>query len=250
LIRKAFPFLAAALFLSTLGSAHAQSPTDTPPTPFGKFVHHFDLALTGVGEYNTTVTGPVLSKAASDYCVYVTNPTTGTPSATDCGSNDITQHASNTFGALATLRYIARPWVGFELNYGYARYTENFTGPAVYSFSSDGLYQIQTKATEYTLGYVATPQRFKPLGLQPYFGGGAGTISFKPTPHGGEGEPEKARMAYYYDLGVQEDLSPHFGLRVGFRELFFLAPDFGQNYLTILKHTNTYEPLAGFYLRY
>jgi hypothetical protein len=236
LIRKALPLLAAALFVSTLGGAHAQSSTDTPPTPFAKFVHHFDLALTGVGEYNTTVTGPVLSKAASDY---------GT------GSSNITQYGSNTFGGLATLRYIAKPWVGFELNLGYARYTENYTGPAVYTFSSDGVFQIQTKASEYSLGYVATPQRFKPLGLQPYFGGGAGSLAFKPTPHGGEGEPEKARMVYYYDVGVQQEfMNNHVGLRAGFRELFFLDPDFGQNYLTILKHASTYEPVAGFYFRY
>jgi hypothetical protein len=236
LIRKAFPFLAAALFVSTAGSAAAQSPTEAPPTAFAKQLHRMDLAFTGVGEYNTTVTGPVLSKAASDY---------------GNGANTMTQYGSNTFGALITLRYIAHPWVGFELNYGYARYTENYTGPAVLTFSSDGLFQIQTKASEYTLGYVATPQRFKPLGLQPYFGAGAGSLAFKPTPHGGEGEPEKARMAYYYDLGIQQEfLNNHVGLRAGFRELFFLDPDFGQNYLTILKHASTYEPVAGFYFRY
>jgi hypothetical protein len=57
-------------------------------------------------------------------------------------------------------------------------------------------------------------------------------------------------MTYYYSLGFTKDLSPHFGLRAGFRELFFLDPDFGQNYLTILKHATTLEPTAGFYIRY
>jgi len=89
------------------------------------------------------------------------------------------------------------------------------------------------------------------FGLQPYLGAGAGSTGFKPTRFGGEGAPEQARATYYYSLGVQKPLGEgHFGLRAGFRELFFLDPDFGQNYLTILKHANTYEPQAGFYLRY
>jgi hypothetical protein len=235
LIRKALPLLAAALLVPTLGGAHAQSPTDLPQTPFSKQMHRLDLGIIGAGQYNSTVTGPVVPPAASDY---------------GNGSNNITQYGSNTFGALITLRYVARPWVGFEYNYGYARYTENYTGPAVAQFAGS-VFQVQTKVSEYSLGYVATPQIYKPFGLQPYLGAGAGTLAFKPTPHGGEGEPEKARMVYYYNLGVQQDfLNGHVGLRAGFREIFFLDPDFGQNYLTILKHATTYQPTAGFYLRY
>jgi hypothetical protein len=235
LIRKAFPLLFAAFLLPIGGRAHAQSPTDTPETPFVKQIHRFDLALTGIGVYNTTVSGPVLPPNASDY---------------GNGNNVITQHASDTFGGLVTLRYVAKPWIGFEYNYGFARYTENYSGPAIATFAGS-LFQVQTRATEYSLGYVATPQIYRPFGLQPYFGGGAGTQSFKPTPHGGEGEPEKARMLYYYDLGVQQDfLNGHVGLRAGFRQTFFLDPDFGQNYLTILKHASTYEPVAGVYFHY
>jgi hypothetical protein len=57
-------------------------------------------------------------------------------------------------------------------------------------------------------------------------------------------------MAYYYSLGVDDAISPHFGFRAQFRQAFFLAPDFGQNYLTILHHTSTIEPGVGFYLRF
>jgi hypothetical protein len=246
LIRKAFPLLAAALILSSLGSAHAQadSATSTPMTPFERQIHHFDLAITGVGQYNTTVTGPVIKPAAPNYCDYGTTPASG------CGTQSLTQYGSNTFGALVTIRYVAKPYVGFEFNYGYARYTENFTGPAAVDNFPAGFFQVQTKATEYTLGYVATP-RHTIFGLQPYAGGGVGSISFKPTPHGGEGAPEQARMAYYYGLGLQQEyMNGHFGLRAGFRQLFFLDPDFEENYLTIKKQASTYEPQAGFYLRY
>jgi len=220
-IRIASPIFAAALLASPSATASAQ--TATPETPLTRQIHKMDLALTGVGVYNTTVKGPIVPTQATDY------------------GTTVTQFGSNTFGFLGTLRYVAKPYIGLELNYGYARYTENYNVAP---------YQIQARVNEYTLGYVATPNH-QIFGLQPYLGAGAGTTAFKPTPHGGQGAPEKARMTYYYTVGLQkESAGGHFGLRAGFRELFFLDPDFGQNYLTILKHANTYEPQAGFYLRY
>jgi hypothetical protein len=220
-IRIASPIFAAALLASPFAAAYAQ--TSTPETPLARQIHKMDLALTGVGVYNSTVKGPIIPTQATDYGTVVT------------------QFGSNTFGFLGTLRYVAKPYFGLELNYGYARYTENYNVAP---------YQIQAKVNEYTIGYVATPNH-QIFGLQPYLGAGAGTSAFKPTAHGGQGAPEKARMTYYYTVGLQKELgSGHFGLRAGFRELFFLDPDFGQNYLTILKHANTYEPQAGFYLRY
>jgi len=234
LIRKALPLLAAALLASFAGSAFAQSPTDAPPSRLRKQLGRIDLGISGAGVFNSTVSGPVLSPAAANY------------------NQSLTQFGSNTLGALITLRYVARPYVGLEYNYEYARYTENYEGPGVAPFviaSTNDVFQVQTKAAEYTLGYVVNPpQTF--FGLHPYASAGAGTIAFKPTPRGGQEEPEKARMAYYYSLGVQKAYGGHFGLRLGFRELFFLDPDFGQNYLTILKHATTYEPNAGFYVRF
>jgi hypothetical protein len=251
LIRKAFPSLAAFLFASfvfasTANGVHAQT-TEAPPTAFEKQLDKLDLAVSGVGVYNSTVSGPILSANAPNYC-YVSSPT-ATP--TNCGSNDMTQYGSNTLGALATLQYPIKPYFGLEINYSFARYTENYAGPAITTFLPNGatLFQVQTKVNEYTFGYLITPP-YTIYGLQPFASAGFGPQVFHPTPGGGQEEPEKARMTYYYSLGFQKDLSPHFGLRAGFRQLFFLDPDFGQNYLTILKHATTYEPLAGFYLRY
>lgn len=227
MIRKATPkaiLSIAAVFLAlSFGSAAAQVPSTPNESAFDKQLDKVDLSINGVGEYNTTVQGPILAKAA-----------------TNAGQN-VTQFGSNTLGALVSLRYVGKPYFGLEFNYGYARYTENYTTSP---------FQIQTKVNEYTLGYVVTPPHTI-FGLQPFASGGTGTLEFKPTPRGGEGAPTQARMVYYYDLGVQQDYaSGHFGLRAGFRQVFFLDPDFGQNYLTILKHASTYEPMAGFYFRY
>lgn len=230
MIRKAFPLLAVALFASTVAGAYAQ--TEAPPTAFEKQIEKVDLSVQGVGIYNSTVSGNVI------------------PISTNQGL-EITQHGSNTVGAMVSIHYPAKPYFGLEINYGYARYTEHYQGPGIAEvfFPSTSDFQVQSKVNEYTFGYLITPPH--PIfGMQPFASAGFGPQVFKPTPLGGESQQEKARATYYYSLGLQKDYGKHLGLRAGFRELFFLAPDFGQNYLEILKHATTYEPFAGFYLRY
>jgi hypothetical protein len=243
LIRKAFPLLAVLSLACTVRSASAQ--TETPPTPLDKQLHKLDLSITGVGEFNTTVTGIVIPGST---CPAAGQPPTGPSGPADSGCS-LTQFGSNTAGLLVSLQYVAKPYFGLEINYGSARYTENYEGPAIQVSQGISNFQVQTKVNEYTFGYLATPPH-KLFGFQPFLGAGFGTLAFKPTAFGGQELPEKARAVYYYSLGLQKDYGAHFGLRAGFRELFFLDPDFGQNYLTILKHANTYEPMAGFYLRY
>jgi hypothetical protein len=157
-----------------------------------------------------------------------------------------TQFGSNTLGALASIRYVAKPYVGLEFNYGWARYTENYE-PAPNGAS---LFQVQTTANEYSLGWVIMPPH-QVFGLQPFISAGAGSTEFKPTGGGGQREPKQARATYYYNVGLQKEFSDsHFGVRVSFRQNFLLAPDYGQNYLTILQHTSTIQPTAGFFLRF
>jgi hypothetical protein len=246
LSRKAFPLLVVVLLASAVGGAYAQTQA-APPTAFEKQIDKIDLSISGAGIYNRSATGPVLSTAASNYC-FVSSPTAA---PTNCGADNVTQFGSNTLGALVSIHFPIKPYFGLEFNYGYARYTENYEGPAVTTFAPPGTtdFAIQTRATEYTFGYLVTPP-YTIYGLQPFASGGFGPTAFKPTKLGGQEEPEQARMTYYYSLGFQKDTSPHFGFRAGFRELFFLGPDYGQNYLTILKRTTTLEPTVGFYLRY
>jgi hypothetical protein len=147
---------------------------------------------------------------------------------------------------MGNIRYVARPYIGAEFTYGWARYNET------YSPAPDGssVFQIQTTANEYSFGWIVTPPHLI-VGLQPFVSAGAGTTQFKPTGGGGNGAPHQFRATYYYNVGVQKEIAnSNFGLRLAFRENFFLAPDFGQNYLTILKHSTTLQPNAGFYFRF
>jgi hypothetical protein len=210
--------------LATLAAptAKAQSPA------LAKQLSRIDFGINGVGLLNGTGSGVVDINA---------KPTT------------VNLRTSNTVGVLLTLRYIKSPLIGFEGNYSYARYTENFNpfGAPPPGVPTNG--GVQTNASEYTLGYVAhTPPL---LGVHPFASAGLGSIAFRPTPFGGQQLNTQARAAYYYSLGVENTvLSPHFGLRAQFRQVFFLAPDFGQNYLTIKHRTSTFEPGIGFYFRF
>ena len=201
--------------LATLAGPTAQAQTQS--TALNRQLERLDLSVSGIGVFNRPSTGTVTVNA---------QPTT------------LTITPGNTLGALITLRYIVKPWVGFEGNFSYARYTEKF----------NTIGGVQQNAREYTLGYVAhTPPV---LGIRPFVSIGAGSTAFRPTPGGGLGLLEQARATYYYSVGAEKDVSPHFGLRAQFRESLFLAPDYGQNYLTILKHTTTFEPGVGFFLRF
>ncbi|HLI77682.1 MAG TPA: hypothetical protein VKV02_12095 [Acidobacteriaceae bacterium] len=181
-----------------------------------------DLGVQAVGEFSSSPSGPVTIPATNQGQIVTLSP-------------------SNTVGALVTIRYVASPYLGAEFNGGYSRYTENLSvAPGA----------IQTQADEFTLGYLATPP-YRIFGVKPYASAGVGGLRFAPTAGGGEGAPHQGRLALYYHVGVQKDIVPDvFGIRLGFRELFYTAPDFFQNYLTINKRATTSEPMIGVYLRF
>ena len=159
---------------------------------------------------------------------------------------------SSTVGALVTLRVEKSAYVGFEGNFSYSRFANTYTfnpDSSVAGSQSPGNFRAQSSVNEFTLGYVAKPPH--PIfGAQPFLGGGAGSVEFKPTKNGGDSLPVQARAAYYYHVGLDKPILTDLGLRVSVRQVFFLAPDFGQNYLTIKKFSSTFEPTVGFYYHF
>lgn len=210
---KFFFFLGFAL---SAGGALAQSKLQQQ-------LSHVDLGLQAVGEFSSTASGP-----------------TTIPSPLPAGQI-VTISPSNTVGALVTIRYAPKPYMGAEFNGGYSRYTEDLNVQPL---------AIQTQADEFTFGYLVTPP-YTVFGVRPYASAGVGGMRFAPTRGGGEGAPPIGRMVEYYSVGVQKNiLSENFGIRAGFRQLFYTAPDFYQNYLTINKRASTSEPVIGLYLRF
>jgi hypothetical protein len=200
--------------------ALAQATSSNPE--LNKHLSRIDFAASGIGAFTKSVSG------------------------TNYQGVTLTQNGSNTFGALVTLRYTKSPYIGGEFNYSYARYTQNFTNTTnaqvPNQYFTGG---VQSNASEYSFGYVAHPPH-ELFTTKPFIAGGIGTTAFRPTPGGGQGLKAQARMTYYYAVGIEKDLSEHFGVRAQVRQTFFKAPDFGQNYLTILQHTWTFEPGFGF----
>src|SRR5271168_4903558 len=91
--------------LATLAATTAKAQESQHPT-LDRQLDRVDLAVSGVGILNSGSSGTAIVEAV---------PTT------------VTLSPSNTVGALVTLRYTKAPLIGFEFNYGYARYTDNFT---------------------------------------------------------------------------------------------------------------------------
>ena len=198
--------------------AHAQA---IPESALQHHLSRLDLGVTAIGQITKEVTG-----------MNALNPPL---------NQSVTQRASTTVGFLATIRYVKSPLIGFEGNYSQARFTQNYS-----KYIIGG---AQAKASELSLGYVAhTPSI---LGLKPYAAVGLGSMVFSPTAGGGQGLLTQARMVYYYNVGIDDALfSKHFGVRLHLRQAFYKAPDFGANYLTIQKQTNTLEPGVGFFLKF
>jgi hypothetical protein len=223
------PALLFCLFSFPAHQAVGQDETP-PPTALQKQLDKFDLAVVAAGEISSSVSGVEQRDA----------PTT---------HNVLTIKPSSTVGELATIRYTAKPYVGFEFNFGNLRYTQDYTFNPAFSVNvlNGG---AQSGVRELTLGYVAHLP-YHPFGVTPFLGAGGGTVRFKPTPGGGQGLPQQYRAAYFYEAGLEGNFpDSHFGMRLGFRQLIYLAPDFLQNYLTITRRTITTEPTVGFFVRF
>jgi hypothetical protein len=216
------------LLLTAAGSI-AQAQTISQNPALDKQLSRIDLGVTAVGIFNRDSNG---------------HATVG-----GVANTPVNLSPGNTAGAMVTLRYVISPLIGFEGNYGYARYTDTFTPFGVQPAGAPNA-GVQQNASEYTLGYVAHTRK-QYFGVTPFASAGLGTIVFRPTPGGGEALPEQARAAYYFTAGAETTvLSPHFGVRAMYRQVFFLAPDFETNYLTIKQRTSTVEPGFGFFLRF
>ena len=212
---RSLKLVLAATFTTFAVAAPAQTKVD-------RQLSYIDLGIQGVGQFTSSTSGTITDGAFDN-------------------NQTLSQSASTSLGALVTLRYTPRPYLGAEFNGGYARYTENYS-------VTPG--EVQTQANEFTFGYVVTPP-YTIYGVKPFASAGAGLIRFAPTAGGGEETYKEARPAYYYNLGVQKLIyGDRLGLRLGFRQVFYTAPDFEENYLAINKRVSTAEPLIGFYLRF
>ena len=200
-----------------------------PETALSRQLDRIDLAVNAAGSFTTNTSG-------NSYLPQL-----------------VALSPSNTVGTLVQLRYTKSPLLGAELNYGFVRYTDNFTVSNVAGTPSGNVPFVlgaQTKASEYSIAYILhAPGSY--FGLHPFGGVGVGGFQFAPTGGGGQGLPKEPRGVYLYEIGADAALlGPDFGVRVQFRQQFFGAPDFNQNYLANNKRSVTSQPTIGFWYRF
>jgi hypothetical protein len=211
-----------AAFLCLMAGAHAQS-TSTQ-TPFERQMSHVDLAL-GV-PYETT--------------------------ASSAGRN-VSQTVSSAAGFIGTIRYTHSPYIGAEMIYKRSRETQTFSYLAYTSPTTPptgAQLGVEDSVEEIAWGYVAHPD-YTFAGIKPFGGVGLGSVEFKPTKNGGEGLARQFRADYYWNAGADYAiLGSRWGVRLQVRQIFFIAPDFQQNYLVSGSRTSSLEPSFAFTVRF
>ena len=145
-------------------------------------------------------------------------------------------------GALATVRQSLHPWLGYEVNYSYTRFTERF---------SNIPFGVQNNVHEVSVAYLVQGPTIPILGLQPFATVGSGALIFLPTTVGGQKYNKQTRVPVLYEVGVNHPIfTSHLGLRFQYRGLLYSTPDFNAPTLTTNTKRQTSELSLGAYLHF
>jgi hypothetical protein len=162
-------------------------------------------------------------------------------SGTSNGDN-VQDSPTESMGVLATARQSFHPWLGYEINYSYTRFTERY---------STIPFGVQNNVHEVTGAYLVQGPKIPLLGLQPFGAVGFGALIFLPTTVGGQKYNQQGRIPLLYEVGVNYPiLTSHLGLRLQYRGLSYKTPDFNETLLTTGARRTTSEPSAGLYVRF
>jgi opacity protein-like surface antigen len=154
----------------------------------------------------------------------------------------IKDNPSESLGTLATFRQSFHPWLGYEVNYSYTRFTEKY---------SNIPFGVQNNVHEVSGAYLLQGPKIPFLGLQPFGAIGFGALIFLPTTVGGQKYTQQTRTPILYEFGVNYPiLTSHIGLRLQYRGLNYKTPDFNATLLTTGARRTTSEPSAGAYFRF
>ena len=172
-----------------------------------------------------------------DGAVSVFGQSTGTVDA-----NGVRDPPTESIGGLATVRQSLHPWLGYEVNYSYTRFTERF---------STIPFGVQNNVHEVSAAYLLQGPTIPILGLQPFGTVGAGALIFLPTTVGGQKYSKQTRVPLLYEVGVNYPvLTSRLGLRFQYRGLLYSAPDFNSPELTTNARRQTSELSLGAYLHF
>lgn len=155
-----------------------------------------------------------------------------------------TQGTSPSAGALGTFHQSLKPWLGFNVNFGYSRFSENYSlgsaflpagnkgglvpppPPQYYPSYNFAQGSIGTNMYELTAAYVVQGPKTKRFSTFAQLGGGS--LIFLPTQ---DPAPYAVQMraTMVFGVGMNYRLSEHFALRAEYRGLFYKNPDYLNN---------------------
>lgn len=165
-------------------------------------------------------------------------PTTISPYTGGVTTTQTIQAASTSPGVFTTFHQSFKPWLGYNVNFGYTRFSENYsygidsvpTPPAtspVHSTYSQG--SLRTNMTDLTIAWVFNGPHNGRLTTFGQFGGGGLfflpvdrvlPLSYRPATY-------QTRPTMIFGAGINYKLTGHLGLRAEYRGLFYKSPDFG-----------------------
>jgi hypothetical protein len=159
----------------------------------------------------------------------------------ESNGNFIREDTTESVGALASFRQPYRPWAGYEVNYGFTRFSE--------SYNKGQIARVQDDVNEFTAAYLL--QSPVVHDVQPFFAIGGGVMVFAPTPSGGGGRSPQLLPTFLYALGLNVPLlSDRLGVRVQYRALKYKTPSFNSTLLDSHTLRTTMEPSFGVYYRF
>jgi opacity protein-like surface antigen len=160
----------------------------------------------------------------------------------DSSGNGVSDSPTDSLGVLVNVRQSFHPWLGYEINYGYTRFSERYnTVP----------YGVQDNVHEASAAYLLQGPTLPILGLQPFGAVGVGGLIFLPTTVGGQRYNQQWRVPFLYEVGVNWPiLTSHLGLRFQYRGLIYKTPDFESSPITTNAKRQTSEPSVGAYFRF
>lgn len=165
-------------------------------------------------------------------------PTTIAVSPDGVLTSQFTQGTSDSPGVFATFHQSFKPWLGYNVNFGYSRFSENYSYGKAFvpsststqsAFSNYAQGSIQTNMLDLTIAYLFRGPSNKKFSTFGQFGGGG--LFFLPTQSAIAGSSsiaaqQQTRPAMVFGVGMNYKLANHLDLRAEYRGFFYKSPDF------------------------
>lgn len=153
--------------------------------------------------------------------------------------NGVQQTPTYGLGGLASYRYMLTPRSAMEANYGYDQNSEKY-------FTSFQNIRVHTRMQEFSGAYVFG-LNFK--NWNPFIEAGPAGFLFQPLNDAGTtaiDAKQVMQIGAVYGGGVAWEISPSFDIRIEYRGLVMMTPDFGLAEEKVGRYYNVNNPVAGF----